>query len=288
MSSRPLQHHITFSTLGCPEWSVEAVLANAAALGFDGIEWRAGPEGHIRTDMPAAQRAELTKRTTDLGLYALAVSAYTSFASDNPAVRQTNIDDLRRHLDLAADLAAPFVRVFLGELAQGVELASVYDRIVHSLEQARKHAEAVRVKLAIEPHDDFFRPHTVVPVLERLPQASIGIVWDIANTFSAGDKVETGYRLLGRRLFYVHVKDVTGRWPKRELKLVGEGEVPLLEAFRLLLAGGYQGPFSYEWERAWYPELPPPETAFPIALRAIRSLLAAAAQAVSPLPASQA
>jgi sugar phosphate isomerase/epimerase len=186
-------------------------------------------------------------------------------------------------VDLAADLAAPFVRVFLGELAPGIALDSVYERVVASLEQALAHAEAAGVKLAIEPHDDFFRPHTVVPVLERLPQASIGIVWDIANTFVVGDTVETGYRLLGRRLFYVHVKDVVGRWPARQLKLVGEGEVPLLEAFRLLLAGGYTGAFSYEWERAWYPELPPPEIAFPIALRMIRSLLATAME-TSPLP----
>ena len=130
------------------------------------------------------------------------------------------------------------------------------------------------VKLAIEPHDDFFRPHTVVPVLKRLPHPSLGIVWDIANTYVVGDDPATGFGLLGKRLHYVHVKDVVGMWPNRTLKLVGEGDVPLQAAFNLLMAGGYTGAFSYEWEKAWYPELPPAEVAFPVALRAIRALIA--------------
>jgi sugar phosphate isomerase/epimerase len=277
MNLPALKNPITFSTLGCPEWPRPTVVAQAAALGFDGIEWRGGPDGHVNPALPPAERTALRRLTADHGLFALAVSAYTAFVSDNPAERQANVDDLRRHVDLAADLGAPYVRLFLGELTPGVTLDSVYDRIVACLAQAQPHAEAAGVGLAIEPHDDFFRPHTVVPVLQRLPRPSLGIVWDIANTYVVGDAPATGYALLGARLFYVHVKDVIGRWPDRTLKLVGEGEAPLADAFNLLLAGGYTGAFSYEWEKAWYPELPPAEVAFPVALRAIRALLAASA-----------
>jgi sugar phosphate isomerase/epimerase len=252
------------------------VVTQAAALGFDGIEWRGGPDGHVSPALPPPERAALRRLTSDHGLLALAVSAYTSFVTDNAAERQANVDDLRRHVDLAADLGAPYVRLFLGELTPGQTLAGVYDRVSACLAQARPHAEAAGVGLAIEPHDDFFRPHTVVPVLERLPQPSVGIVWDIANTYAVGDDPATGYKLLGSRLFYVHVKDMVGQWPDRQLRLVGDGEVPLPAAFHLLLAGGYTGAFSYEWEKAWYPELPPAEVAFPVALRAIRALLASA------------
>jgi hypothetical protein len=47
-------------------------------------------------------------------------------------------------------------------------------------------------------------------------------------------------------------------------------------AFELLLARGYAGAFSVEWERAWHPELDPPGIALPAALQATRSLLATA------------
>jgi sugar phosphate isomerase/epimerase len=275
MTLPPLMNPITFSTLGCPEWPRSTVVSEAAAMGFDGIEWRGGPDGHVNPTLPSAERAQLRHLTAEHGLFALAVSAYTTFVSESADERQANVDDLRHHIDLAADLGASYVRLFLGELEPGTTLLSVYDRVVESLAQARPHAETAGVKLAIEPHDDFFRPHTVLPVLTRLTQPSIGIVWDIANTFAVGDDPATGYGLLGSRLFYVHVKDIIGRWPGRTLTLVGQGEVPLQAAFKLLLADGYTGAFSYEWEKAWYPELPTAEVAFPVALRAIRAMLVA-------------
>jgi hypothetical protein len=44
----------------------------------------------------------------------------------------------------------------------------------------------------------------------------------------------------------------------------------------LLLAHGYQGAFSVEWEYAWHPELDAPEIALPSALRTVRESLATA------------
>jgi hypothetical protein len=41
----------------------------------------------------------------------------------------------------------------------------------------------------------------------------------------------------------------------------------------LLLEGGYTGAFSLEWERAWHPDLDPPEVALPHSLHVMRSLL---------------
>jgi sugar phosphate isomerase/epimerase len=46
--------------------------------------------------------------------------------------------------------------------------------------------------------------------------------------------------------------------------LFGGGEFPALECLRLLRSAGYAGWFSLEWERAWHPELEPPEIALPL------------------------
>src|SRR5579859_1910493 len=267
---------IAFSTLGCPEWTAQEAVAKAAILGFQGIEWRGGPEGHVKVTMPPAARAELNRRMHDCGLAALAVTTYTSFVSEDSGVRQANVDDLRRHLDLAADLGAEFVRVFLGELQPGTRPAGVYDRIVACLNAALLHAKAVGVGLAIEPHDDFIRPSAVLPILSGLGDPSVGVVWDVGNSYAAGEAVSDSFKLLRKRLFYVQVKDSFGRWPQRRLALLGEGEVPLDEAFQLLLASGYEGPFSYEWERADDLALPPADVAFPLALRVLQALLARA------------
>lgn len=274
MSTRVTKNAVAFSTLGCPEWSPATIVRKAAEYGYDQIEWRGGSDGHLTPNMTATRRAELRQRMEDAGVSALAVTAYTSFVSDDPADRRANVDELRRYLDLAADLGSDFVRIFLGELQAGVELADVTDRIVESVGAGLTHARTTGVNLALEPHDDFVRPQAVTPILDRLPDSRLTVVWDIGNTYAAGETTAGSFQLLGKRLGYVQVKDCIGQFPHRQLTLVGDGAVPLAEAFDLLANASYAGPISYEWERAWYPELPPAEVAFPAARQAIGSLLA--------------
>ena len=272
-----MRNPITFSTLACPEWNNETVLARAAAFGYDGIEWRGGLEGHVRPSLSTSERASLRRRVADSGLFSLAVTAYTSFVSDDLAVRQENVDELQRYLDLAADLGARYVRAFLGELRPGDEAAAALPRVAHCLESAAPHAQAVGVGIAVEPHDDFVRSASVAPILERVPHPAVGAVWDVGNTFAAGEDPAEGFRWLGQRLSYVQVKDSIGRNPHRRLTRLGEGEVPLAGAVAVLLKHGYQGAFSVEWERAWHSDLDPAEVALPHALKAMRGLLAARA-----------
>ena len=85
-----------------------------------------------------------------------------------------------------------------------------------------------------------------------------------------------GFNLLKDCLAYVQVKDGKGHTPHWQLCSLGEGDVPLEQAFELLLENGYSGAFSVEWEYAWHPELDPPEIALPAALRTVQKLLTAA------------
>lgn len=269
---------ITFSTLACPDWQIETVIAKAIEYGYDGIEWRGGPQGHVQPTMPTAQKAHLQKMLMDTGLIAVAVTAYTSFVSPLAKERQSNIDELRRYTDLAAELDAPYVRTFLGELPDGTKLdSSLYNIISDCLSVASEYAEAVGVKIAMEPHDDFVRSSMVVPVFNQpQSQQALRVIWDLGNTFAAGEKPAEGYDLLKDRLAYVQVKDGKGRTPNWQLCNLGEGDVPLSQAFALLLANDYQGAFSVEWEYAWHAELDPPEIALPAALKKVRELLVAA------------
>jgi sugar phosphate isomerase/epimerase len=138
------------------------------------------------------------------------------------------------------------------------------------------------VGIAVEPHDDFVRSASVAPIFERVPQPAVGAVWDVGNTFAAGEDPAEGFQWLGQRLFYVQVKDSIGRYPDRRLTRLGEGEVPLAGAVELLLNHGYCGALSVEWERAWHSDLDPAEVALPHALKVMRDLLAASALEVSP------
>ncbi len=265
---------ITFSTLACPHWQIETVIARATEYGYSGVEWRGGPQGHVQPDMPAAQKALLQQRCSDAGLLSLAVTAYTGFVSDSVEERQANVDELRRYADLAAELGANYVRTFLGELPEGAHLdSSIYKKISDCLPAASEYADAIGVKIAVEPHDDFVRSSSIVPILSQVQHPALQVIWDLGNAFAAGEEPTKGFELLKDRLAYVQVKDGRGRAPDWRLCALGEGEVPLGQAFELLLAAGYKGALSVEWEYAWHPELDPPETALPAALRTVQELL---------------
>jgi sugar phosphate isomerase/epimerase len=268
---------VTFSTLACPSWTIQTVIANASAFGYDGIEWRGGPQGHIQPTAPTEQKTSLRQMCSDAGLMVLAVTAYTSFVSSSAEERQANIDDLRRYADLAAELGANYVRTFLGELPEGTNLdSSIYEKISDCLNIASDYAVSVGVKIAIEPHDDFVLSSTVIPILHQdKSHPALGVIWDIGNAFAAGEDPEEGFELLKDRIAYVQVKDGKGRGAEWQLCSLGEGNVPLSQAFQLLLAHDYEGAFSVEWEYAWHPELDPPEIALPAALRTVQQLLAA-------------
>ena len=267
-------NQVTFSTLACPSWSIETIIKKASEFGYDGIEWRGGPQGHVQPTMSAEQIAVLQKASVDAGILAVAVTAYTSFVSPHAKERQANIDELRRYADLAAELDAPYIRAFLGELPNGVQLdSSIYENISDCLNTASDYAEAVGVKIAIEPHDDFVCSSTIVPILNQVKHSALRVIWDIGNAFAADEDPAQGFELLKDRMAYVQVKDGKRSDTTWQLCPLGQGNVPLEQAFKLLLANNYPGAFSVEWDYDGHPELDPPEIELPAALRKVRALL---------------
>jgi sugar phosphate isomerase/epimerase len=272
--SDPGRPPIAFSTLACPEWSPAEIVDRAAALGYDAIEWRGGPDGHVRTDWPSHQRQELARHAGDRGIRALAVTAYTAFLDPDAAVRRANADDLARHLELAADIGAAAVRVFIGVATDRAPLAELVERAVDSISSVIGAARSSGVNMVIEPHDEFVRSTTVAPILDTIDDPAVGAVWDIANAWSVGESPETGIAILGTRIQYVQVKDGRGQDESWQLTEIGAGEVPLAEALVLLARTRPLPPISFEWERAWHPELPSADRVLGPALGRIRALIA--------------
>lgn len=265
---------LAFATLACPEWTPETVIERAAAYGYDALEWRGGDAGHVQPGLPTARLTALRRQQDAAGVQALSVNAYTSFVSDSAAQRQAALDHLRGHCDVAAVLGASYVRAFLNENEPVADPDRCFDRIAECLTVAANYAATLGLTIAIEPHDEFIHSATVAALLERVRHPALGAIWDIANTYSAGESLDDGYRYLRARLCYVQVKDGRGQGKAWQLTRLGEGEAPVQPAMRHLLANGYQGAFSLEWERAWHPELEPAEIALPSALKVMRSWLA--------------
>lgn len=264
---------IAFSTLACPEWTPEAVVDRAASFGYDAIEWRGGPEGHVSPAWPAGRRRALRDRMADRGVAALAVTAYSSFVTPGARARAGHLDDLLRHLELAADLGAMAVRAFIGVVEDEASSDALVARAIDGLALAADRAADLGVAIAIEPHDDFARSETLIPILRGLDHPAVGAIWEIGNAWEAGEDPAVGGPALGPWIRYVQLKDGRGRGVDWRLTAIGQGEVPLRDALTILAARGPLPPLSVEWERAWHPELAPADVVLGPALATVRNLV---------------
>lgn len=253
---------LAFSTLACPEWTPSEVVAAAVRFGYDAIEWRGGDEGHVRTAWSRRQRQFLRDEMADRGIETLCVTAYTSFVSPDPGARARDRKNLERHLELARDLGAPFVRAFIGIREDAAPTSDLRRRAADELALVAESARAAGVRIGLEQHDDFDRASEVAELLKLLPDPSIGAIWDVANGWAAGETPEAGFAALADRLLYAQLKDLRGTRESWGATRFGEGTVPLHEAIALM---GRHGPvpLCVEWIRAWDAALDPPATALP-------------------------
>lgn len=249
-------------------------MARASGYGYDAIEWRGGPDGHVRVEWPAGRRAALRRLMADHGVGALAVTAYSSFAGPPDRRETEGVDHLRRHIDLAADLGAGTVRAFLGEAEGATPPADVLGWAIEGLSRLVEYARPSGVGIGVEPHDDFVRCASIEPLLATLDPDVVGVVWDPVNAWGAGESPADGLAVVGGRIRYVQLKDarwVDGAW---RLERLGLGDAPLGPVVELLVRSGRPLPsLSFEWELAWHPDLDPPEVALPHALAAMEGMM---------------
>ncbi|MFE9748980.1 sugar phosphate isomerase/epimerase family protein [Saccharothrix saharensis] len=231
------------STLGAPGTPLRETARVAAAHGCEGLEIRVHPSEEVHVGMPAAQAARARAQVAEAGLEIACLAGYVKVCGPGPVV-----DELRALVDLAVLLDAPAVRVFPG--GDGTGDGRALDHIAATLPDLR----AAGVRLLIETHDS----HPTASAALRLvkPFAApdrVAVLWDAVHPWRAGEPPARTRAVLGEYLGYFQLKDVTTTDPTPVSP--GEGDVPLAECAQLL--ANWSGWVSLEWERAWYPTLPP-------------------------------
>lgn len=251
------------STLGCPDWSMDQILTNVKALGYDGVELRGlGPDLDL-TKSPhfatAASRSQSKRAFDDAGLQICAVDSSANFTDRSTAL--VHADEARRTLDLAQDLGAPFVRVFGGGIPEGATREDSLSSLVEHLQALGEYAaQAGSVTFVLETHDAFSTGRQVADVLTRVSHPRVAALWDLHHPYRQGEAPEATMSALGAFTRHLHVKDSR---PPHDYCLLGEGDVPILPMLRLLKQAGYDDWVSLEWEKRWLPHLADPSIAFP-------------------------
>jgi sugar phosphate isomerase/epimerase len=241
---------LSFSTLGCPDWSFQQIVDFAVKHKYDGLEIRG-----IKRELNLPKCPEFSNdniaatiklmKEKKLAFVDLGSSATLHFAEG--AERDKQIADGKAFIDLAQQLSCPNVRVYPNLLPKDRDKDEVMDFIV---------------KVLMETHGDLVWAQDVEKLMKDADHPNVGLVWDICNmwTITKEPPAEV-YRLLKKYIHHTHIKDAKLVDGKPQYTRLGQGEVPWAEAFTALSKGNYKGYYSFEWEKLWHPELEDPETA---------------------------
>jgi len=253
----------TLNTLGAPDWTLEETATNARAYGYAGVDLRLLDGEVISLESVRANRDRLRRLfpRNQLPLTVLATSV--RLATAEPAVRQQTLDEARAWIDLAAELDVPVIRYFAARNPPELDLERSIQAVGEMLASLADDAAAAGVKVGVETHDEFASAATVAQALALAPGAAVGAIWDIYHTARMSETPAQVLALLGDRVLNVHLKDGRRAADGWQLLMLGEGEIPVRDALRLLRAQGYDDFISVEWEKKWHPELAEPEVAYP-------------------------
>ncbi|MFF5024889.1 sugar phosphate isomerase/epimerase family protein [Streptomyces collinus] len=244
---------LAFSTLGVPGLSVPDVLALATAHGYHGVELRAHPEEPVHPGLSAAERADTAALFKAAGVELLGLGGYTRVAA--PGDDAPVLDELRRLLQLAHDLGAPFLRVFPGaDPDLPVEESDAV--AARRLGSAAEDAAALGVRILLETHDSHRTGADLIRVLGPVGHRQVGALWDVAHTWLGGEQPQDSYAALAPHLGYVQVKDIASADDTSPLPL-GAGVLPLTECVDVLCRHGWDGWLCWEYEKRWYESAAP-------------------------------
>ncbi|HSD65792.1 MAG TPA: sugar phosphate isomerase/epimerase family protein [Vicinamibacteria bacterium] len=278
--ARSKRYPIAFSTLGCPAWSWKTILDTADRLGYAALELR-GIAGEM--DLPkvpelsGTRLAGTKKDLAALGLVVSDLGASARMHEKDPAVRERQLDEGRRFIDLAQAMGVPYVRVFGDKIPEGEPKEEAMKRVVEGFRQMAEYAKPAGVTVLIESHGDFTHSRDLEEILTRVASPQFALLWDAHHSFVAGgEQPADTYAKLGKWIRHTHLKDSRPEGADRRYVLIGAGAVPVKEQVRVLAKGGYGGYYCFEWEKKWHPEIEEPEVAFPQYAKAIGEYLAGA------------
>ncbi|MDR1902755.1 MAG: sugar phosphate isomerase/epimerase [Treponema sp.] len=264
---------LSFTTLGCPEWSFAKILDEAQKMGYSGIEIRG-----IEDKMLAEEIVQFFPENRQAALDALKARGlemvgFGSSVRFDPADKfDAMLAEGKRAVDVCQFMGIPLVRIFGNNFPAGESESAVIERVARGAGLLAEYGEDKGVMVLLETHGDFNTVERVKGVFDQVKSKNFNLLWDVAHTdFTYADDFMKFYSVMKDRIVHTHFKDHIRGNPADEktykLCQIGEGNIPIKAIVKRLLADGYKGYFSLEWEKKWHPDLPPAEIAYPEFIR---------------------
>ncbi len=233
----------------CPDWTLDEVVAGMKRHGYHGLEPRVewGHACGIESDLSATARAEVRRRFEDEGLSICCIASGVRMATPDATERARHVQDLRRYIELAADVGCGLIRTFGGPRDTAAPWAMVVDYTADGYRQVLSDAESAGVTILMETHDDWCCAAPVRAVIEGVQHPSLQVLWDFMHTQRMMETPQESFVALGHLTRHVHAHDGTYVDGRMQVSAeLGAGVIDHETPLHLLEESGFDGYFSVE------------------------------------------
>jgi sugar phosphate isomerase/epimerase len=177
----------------------------------------------------------------------------TGFSSDDPEGLKTELEQVKRTIDLADFFGARSIRVFPGD-----DKPESIDKIVPWFKRAADYAAEKKIYMAIENEGSGIsgKPELCVKLAEKVGSPYFGILYEPGNLmFDTGTDYRSALEKMKHHIVHCHFKDCKRVGGTYEMQNFGKGTIDFPWIVEQLEAAGYKGDYALEFEL----HNPPPE-----------------------------
>lgn len=241
---------LCFSTIGCPDWSLNDIVAAAKDLNYDAIEIR-GLNGEIYAPKMREFNEDLDKTRELLAKTGVKIAMLTTSSSLANLNDVNAVKNALEYAELAEKLGAPYIRVMSTDKPyfDGGDIELCKKQYAELL----KETKGSGVLPLMETNGLFVDTKLLADFIDDVGG---GVLWDVHHPYRFNDEsISQTIANLGSKIKYVHLKDSVIEKGKPAYKMMGYGNIPLDEALKTLKENGYDGYYTFEWVKLWNREL---------------------------------
>jgi sugar phosphate isomerase/epimerase len=255
---------ISFTTMGTPDLDGPQSIQLARKCGFDGIDLRVSDhKGEIAVQPSASQLKDISTALDGEGIELVSLFAYNERGTDDPESWQKMEDSLLEHLDIAASLNCPAVRMFGGDPQVAKDANDHIKRTAEVLKNIfRRHDSNIQIRL--QNHQGSFLFTQGRQLFDLVDDPRFSQVFSPDHCFLMNEDLDSIFKTARESTSQIFISDLIKTDDKRGFLRteIGEGDVPLIESIQCL-GEDFNGYITLKWEKIWNAYLAEPEEAFP-------------------------
>jgi sugar phosphate isomerase/epimerase len=240
--------------VNCP---LPEAIERIAALGFAGVEIM-GDRPHLYPpDFGEEKLADLKSLLSRHGMKVTNINSFTLFAvgdtylpswiEADPARRRIRVRHTLESLQVAHTLGCGSISIPPGGPLNGMDRGEAMALFYEGLDQVIPVAEALGVKLLVEPEPDLMIETSAqfLDFIRAIKSPAVGINFDIGHFYCAGEDPGAAFAALFQWVGHIHLEDIAPSRVHHHL-IPGKGAIDFASIFDAMVRLGYENDISLE------------------------------------------